>query len=122
MQIQSWLRLGTLAFFVARIPIAFAEGDPNTNLQKFKTEASADIEEHSQKLQEHKSCINNATTKEAVQSCRDNMRQWRQGQRAEHLDKHKARLEQRLQNVQQKQDHMNRDPHSENGAGNTNTH
>jgi hypothetical protein len=60
--------------------------------------------EHIQKLQEHKACVSGASTPEALKQCRASMKEWRQDQRLEQMEKRKARIEERMQKLKSKGD------------------
>jgi hypothetical protein len=76
-----------------------AAGD---NLETHKAEMLKEIDEHIAKMQEHKSCVTAATTKEAMMACRDKMKDYRQGERTEHMDRRMERMEQRKQKMMKK--------------------
>jgi len=58
----------------------------DNNFEKRKAEHLAEIDQHLQKMQEHRSCINGATNIEALKKCRDEMHDWRKNERTEHRD------------------------------------
>jgi coenzyme F420-reducing hydrogenase beta subunit len=74
------------------------------DFEKRKAEAVAGIDERIQKLQEHKACVSGASTPEALKQCRGSMKEWQQGQRLEHMEKNKARIEERMQKLKSKKD------------------
>lgn len=94
----------SLAFLLVSTAI-FADddkGDFNTH----KTEILSHIDEKVQKMQEHKSCVQAAQDKEALKKCKESMHEWRKGERMEHMEKLKERLEGRMEKMQKKMDDM----------------
>jgi hypothetical protein len=79
---------------------AWAEED----FEKRKSEALAGIDERIQKLQEHKACLSAASTPDALKQCRASMKEWGQAQRLEQMEKHKARIDERMQKLKSKKD------------------
>ena len=80
--------------------VARAEED----FERRKSEAVAAIDERIQKLQEQKTCLSGASTPEALKQCRASMKEWQQGQRLEHMEKQKARIDERMQKLKSKKD------------------
>ncbi len=78
----------------------------NDDLSAHKLEVTAEIDQHISKLQEHKSCINSAGTKEALMECRKTMKTWRDSERSEHLEKRKSRIEERMQKLQDRKNKL----------------
>jgi Ni/Co efflux regulator RcnB len=89
-----------VAFALVGAVAAWAEED----FEKRKSEALAGIDERIQKLQEHKACISGASTPDALKQCRASMKEWSQGQRLEQMEKHKARIDERMQKLKSKKD------------------
>jgi alpha-D-ribose 1-methylphosphonate 5-triphosphate synthase subunit PhnG len=58
----------------------------DNGFEKRKAEHLAEIDQHLQKMQEHRSCVNSATNIDALKKCRDEMHEWRKNERAEHRD------------------------------------
>jgi hypothetical protein len=56
------------------------------DFEKRKTERLSEIDQHIQKMQEHRNCVNSATNIESLRKCRDEMQEWRKSERAEHRD------------------------------------
>lgn len=79
----------------------------NEDLSAHKTEVIAEIDQHINKLQEHKTCISSASTKEALMECRKTMKAWRDSERSEHLEKRKGRIEERMQKLQERKNKLN---------------
>jgi Ni/Co efflux regulator RcnB len=90
----------TAVFALVGAVAARAEED----FEKRKSEAVAGIDERIQKLQEHKACISGASTPDALKQCRASMKEWQQGQRLEHMEKRKGRIEERMQKLKSKKD------------------
>ena len=62
----------------------FSQGEV---FEKKKTERLAEIDEHLKKLQEHRDCVSNAATYEALRQCGDSMRSWRRDKQHDDLGK-----------------------------------
>ena len=77
-----------------------AAGD---NLETRKAEMLKEIDEHISKMQEHKSCVSAASTKEALMSCHDKMKEYRKGERMEHMDRRMERMQERKEKMMKKQ-------------------
>ena len=58
----------------------------DNDFEKRKAQHLAEIDQHLQKMQEHRNCLNSATNIEALKKCRDEMHDWRKNERTEHLD------------------------------------
>ena len=58
----------------------------DNDFEKKKTERLSEIDQHIQKMQEHRNCVNSATNIESLRKCRDEMKEWRKSERAEHRD------------------------------------
>lgn len=65
--------------------------------QEHKEKMLQNVEERLSKINEHKTCLTNATTDEALQACTDSLRAWHEEKQTEHLVKRKERIEKRLQ-------------------------
>lgn len=55
-----------------------ANADDQSEFQTRKSDALKSLDEHIQKLQEHKNCVNSAENPEAMKKCRAAMKTWRQ--------------------------------------------
>jgi len=85
---------------------SFADEGNSANFEKHKAEVVKEIDERTQKLQEHKTCISSAANHDALKACHSKMKEWRQSERAEHLEKRKAHLDERIQKLQEKKNGM----------------
>jgi Ni/Co efflux regulator RcnB len=95
-------RLVGIAVVLALVGAVVARADENW--EKRKSEALAGIDERIQKLQEHKSCVSGASTPDALKQCRASMKEWQQGQKLEHMEKQKARIDERMQKLKLKKE------------------
>jgi len=69
--------------------IGFAQGP---DFDKRKAEHLSEIDRRIQKMQEHRSCISNATNIEALRKCQDAMRDSMKAERDEHRERREERL------------------------------
>jgi hypothetical protein len=95
-------RLIGIAVVLALVGVVVARAEEGW--EKRKSEALAAIDERIQKLQEQKSCVSGAATPDALKQCRASMKEWQQGQKLEHMEKHKARIDERMQKLKSKKD------------------
>ena len=79
---------------------SFAE--EKVDFSKHKGEMVAGIEERIQKLQELKSCVSAAADHAAAKACHANMKEWREGERKEHMEKRMGRMQERLKKMEEK--------------------
>ncbi len=84
-----------LALALFTLSPAFAAED----MAAHKQEALSEIDQRIAKLQEHKACVSAAETKDAMMQCRHAMKEWHKGERAEHLERRKGRLDKKIQNL-----------------------
>ena len=63
---------------------------------KHKAEVITEIDQHIQKMQENKTCVNAATDKSGLQSCHAKMKEFRKSERMDRLGKRKERIEERM--------------------------
>ncbi len=89
-------RIAFLVLSVLALSPAFAAEDITAHKQEILTE----IDQRIQKMQEHRNCINAATTREAMMQCRQAMKDFHKGERLEHLERRKGRLDQKMQKLQ----------------------
>lgn len=90
------LRIVFPALLVLSFSPAFAAEDITAHKQEILTE----IDQRIAKMQEHRGCIAGATTKEAMMQCRQAMKDFHKGERMEHLERRKGRLDQKMQKLQ----------------------
>lgn len=82
-----------LSVLSAAAPHAYGE---NAKFEARKAEMLKHLDEKSQKFNEHKTCITNAKDSESLKKCRTAIREWARNERAQHLEKHKNKLDERL--------------------------
>lgn len=96
MKFQKYIVVGV--FGLGLIAPVFAD-DSAKQKEEFaahKTEIMGELDQHIQKLQEHKTCVSNAADREAMKACRATMKEFRKGERKEHHDRRKAFMKKRL--------------------------
>lgn len=75
---------------------AFADED----IAARKAEKIKEIDEHIAKLNEHKNCINSASTADALKDCHGKMKEWRQTEHKEQMEKRRGRINERIQKLE----------------------
>lgn len=99
---NSWLlTILTVPFLLAAS--SRADEAPAGGFEKHKAQILSEIDQHLQKAQEHKACVTAATTPDALKACRATMKEWHHNERLEHMGKKKERLEERMNNLKQKE-------------------
>lgn len=81
---------------------AFAQED-KANLEQRKSEALANIDERISKLNEHKSCVQAAQSREGMEKCHQAMKEFRNSERMQHMEKRKAKMDERMEKMKAKQ-------------------
>lgn len=73
------------------------------SFETHKSEVLKHIEERITKMNEHKTCVTNASSQDALKQCRESMKAWQQEEKVEHMEKRKERLEKRMEKMKEKQ-------------------
>jgi ABC-type phosphate transport system auxiliary subunit len=97
----------TFTFVALVILLNPMSGFGDDELSTHKSEVVAEIDQHINKLQEHKACVSSAGTKESLMECRKTMKAWREAERSEHMEKRKSRIEERMQKLQERKNKLN---------------
>lgn len=79
-----------------------ARAEEKMDFSKHKAEMVAGIEERIQKLQELKTCVSAAADHAAAKACHANMKEWREGERKEHMEKRMGRMQERMKKMEEK--------------------
>lgn len=90
-----------IAFIALNAIPAFAE-DNAAGFAEHKTKVLAEVDQRIAKMQEHRTCINSATTPDAMKACHEKMREFHEGQRMEHLENHKERIDKKIDRMNKK--------------------
>lgn len=70
--------------------------------QEIKTKALQNIDERLGKLNEHRNCVNQSNSSEALQACRESMRAWLDQEKSERLEKRKERISKKQKKLKKK--------------------
>ncbi len=81
--------------FVSRV--TRADDDFSTH----KTKIIAEMDERIQKMQEHRSCVNGAASREAMKDCHEKMKSWRESEHKENLGKRRAHIDEKIKNLEE---------------------
>ncbi|NBV50849.1 hypothetical protein EBR78_06485 [bacterium] len=73
------------------------------SFESHKSEMLQHIEEKITKMNEHKTCVSNATSPEALKQCRESMKAWHRDEKMERMEKRKERMEKRMEKMKEKQ-------------------
>lgn len=92
------LKLLVLGILVSSAAFAADE----ENFAKRKEEMLANMSERIQKMEEMKTCVNSAADKEALKACHKGMKEWREGEKGERMEKHRGMLEKRKAKIDEK--------------------
>lgn len=90
--------LGLLLVQILQSPVSSAADAPD--FEKRKAEALTHLNEHIQKLQSHKSCVEAAKDAEALKACREDMQSWRKELRGQMKERRENRKQRRGQSTQ----------------------
>jgi hypothetical protein len=82
--------------------LAMAEGAKDDKFAEHKQKALTEIDERLQKLNEHKACVSAATNVAALEECHKKMQEFRFGERMEHMQNRKERIDERMKKAQEK--------------------
>lgn len=78
------------------------------DFEKHKQEAMANLDERIQKLNELKGCVSAAADKDALKVCHEKMKEWRHAEHAEHMEKRKGRIDERIKKLEQKKSEVDK--------------
>lgn len=92
---------------VCLAPTAIAEQGNNEEFAKRKAEMLQDADLRISKINEFKSCVSSASTPDAMKPCREKMKQFHESHRAEVVERHKTRLDERIKNLEAKRAELN---------------
>ncbi|MFM8270686.1 MAG: hypothetical protein ACKN9V_10905 [Pseudomonadota bacterium] len=67
----------------------------DADFQEHKTRMLQNVEDRISKINEHKACITNAASDEALRACANNLRSWHEGKQKERAEKQKERMQNR---------------------------
>ncbi len=92
---KSFVALLALASLVSVTRFALAADD----ISAHKAEVLSEIDQKIAKMTEHRGCVNAATTKDAMHDCHEKMKSWRESEHKEHLEKRRARIDEKIQKL-----------------------
>lgn len=92
----------TLVSILGFIGISINAHSEGEDLNARKAEMNANIDAKIKRLQEHKTCINSASTREAMKACHEQMENFHEQMRASNMEKRKSHIDEKIRKLEEK--------------------